>query len=528
MTMGMKADFSGKANPNKAFGAGAGQNAPNRRALNIYIGAVAVLALALVIVLAVYRPFASASSIFLEAAFVGLVCIAGLYPIHVAPKTKVSVTSAAIFAAVLLFDPLVAVVVAGAGVLGTQFLIKKKSWPNRVFTVAQAILFTAAAGMVYPAVGALHQTSDLASAFGVLCAVAAALAMYMVNSIAVSLAAGLQLHKSPVAIWVKGNKQSAVQEIALISIGLAAAIIVQQAPWAMVLMLVPVVVIYYSFAHMAALNTKVENQLAELKATQAQLVESARMASIGTMVAGVAHQINNPMFVIRGRAETLCEDADEHLKTPAARKAVQVIFEMADRVSRIVNSLMPNSQVSEDGLAMSDINEVLRNTLLLLEPKLLKGRVEVSTTLAERLPPCTGDACELQEMLINLVDNACNAMPQGGKLTLSTSETDSGIAIRVADTGSGISPENLPNLFSPFFTTRKGSGGVGLGLYVTKHIAEKYGGNITVDSRVDEGTVFKMTLPSVVARKEHSRGQLTKQQTASLVASGSGNQRRER
>ena len=501
---------------------------PARRGLIIYIAVVALAAAVMVAILAVSRPFASSASIFLEAAFLGLVCIAGLYPIHVAPKTKVSVTTAAIFAAVLLFDPLVAVTVAGGGVAITQFLTRKKSWPNRIFSTTQAVLFTGAAGLVYASM-ASHSSAVLASAYGVLCALTAALSMYLVNSVAVSLAAGLQLHKNPLGVWVNGTRQAAVQEIALLSIGLAAAIIVRQAPWAMVLMLVPVVVIYYSFARMATLNARVESQLAELKATQAQLVESARMASIGTMVAGIAHQINNPMFVIRGRAETLCEDADEHLKTTSARKAVQVIFEMADRVSRIVNSLMPNSHVSEDGLAMSDINEVLRNTLLLLEPKLLKCRVEVSTSLADGLPPCTGDACEVQEMLINLVDNACNAMPQGGKLALETCETDSGIAIRVADTGSGISPENLGMLFNPFFTTRKGSGGVGLGLYVSKHIAEKYGGSITVDSRVGEGTVFKMTLPSGAARREPSRGLFSRQQAQStLVASGSGNPRRER
>jgi two-component system NtrC family sensor kinase len=315
-----------------------------------------------------------------------------------------------------------------------------------------------------------------------------------------------------------------VQELALLAIGLATAMIVEQAPWAIVLMLAPVVVIYYSFNHMAALNAKVENQLQELKATQAQLVESARMASIGTMVAGIAHQINNPMFVIRGRAETLCEDADEHLKTPSARKAVQVIFEMADRVSRIVNSLMPNSQVSENGLACCDVNEVVNNTLLLLEPKLLKSSVIVSTALAESLPPCMGDSCEIQEMLINLVDNACNAMPQGGKLSVATRETDSGISIRVSDTGTGIAPENMTRVFSPFFTTRKGSGGVGLGLYVSKHIAEKYGGNISVDSQVGTGTVFTLALPSGAIKTASVRRQRL---PAWLVASGINSPRRE-
>jgi signal transduction histidine kinase len=504
---------------------GAGRAVPSRRGLNAYIAGITLTAAALTAILVMYRPFSSPADIILGAVFLTLICIAGLYPIHVAPKTKISVTTAAVFATVLLFDPLMAVIVAGGGVAISQFFVKKKSWPNRIFSIAQSVLFTGTAALVYAAMGTFNASPVFISAYGIFRAITAAVAMYLVNSAAVSAAAGFQLHKNPIGIWVAGSKQAVVQELALVTIGLASAMIAEQAPWAIVLMLAPVVVIFYSFNRMAALNMKVESQLDELKATQAKMVESARMASIGTMVAGIAHQINNPMFVIRGRAETLCEEADEHLKTPSARRAVQVIFEMADRVSRIVNSLIPNSQVSEEGIACCDVNEVGRNTLLLLEPKLLKSCVEVSTALAEGLPPCMGDACEMQEMLINLVDNACNAMPQGGKLSIATRETDSGISIRISDTGLGITPDNLTRVFSPFFTTRKGSGGVGLGLYVSKHIAEKYGGSISVSSKVGAGAAFTISLPSgaqkTLKAERHSP-------MSRLVASGSGNPRRER
>ncbi len=496
----------------------------SRRGLNVYIATLTLVAGALTAVVAVYRPFYSPLNIVLAAAFLAIISLAEMYPIHVAPKTKVSVTVAAVFAAMLLLDPFAAVVIAGAGVGIAQLFKKKKSWANRIFDISQAVLFTGTGALVYAGLGTLNTSPALVSIFGALRAGVTLLVIYLVNSVAVSMAAGLQMHKNPFTIWLTGSKQAAVQELALGAIGLASAIIVQQAAWAIVLMLAPVVVIYYSFNRMAALNTRVENQLQELKAAQSQLVESARMASIGTMAAGIAHQINNPMFVIRGRAETLCEDADEHLKTPSARKAVQVIFEMADRVSRIVNSLMPTSHLSESGITCCDVNQVVCNTMLLLEPKILKSSVEVSTALVESLPPGKGEACEIQEMLINLVDNACNAMPQGGKLTVSTRATDSGISIRVSDTGTGISPENITKVFNPFFSTRKGSGGVGLGLYVSKHIAEKCGGSLVVDSQVGVGTVFTITLPSGVTKPSNVRRQ---QQQAILVASGSGNPRRE-
>ena len=493
--MARVAGFSDEAKPIKTGNVGVVAVASDRRALNTYIAVLALTALALITLLAVYRLFSSPANYILGAVFVALIAVAEMYPIHVAPKTKVSVTAAAIFSVILLFDPLVAVIVAGAGVGVAQLFKKKKSLANRIFDSAQSVIFTAAAALVYGEMGSLHAAPALVSAYGIICAAVAAATLYMINSAAVSFAAGLRMRRNPAGIWLIGTKQAAVQETALLAIGLAGAMIVKEAPWGIVLLLAPVCVIYYSFKHMSALNARVESQMEELKATQAQLVESARMASIGVMVAGIAHQINNPMFVIRGRAETLIEDADEHLKTPSARNAVKVIFEMAERVSRIINSLIPNSQISEDGTAHSDINEVVRNTLVLLESKLLKSSVEVSTTLAEGLPPCLGDACEIQEMLINLVDNACNAMPKGGNLAISTRETDSGIYVRVSDTGAGIAPENLSRIFNPFFTTRKGSGGVGLGLYVSKHIAQKYGGSMSVDSKVGEGTTFNISLP---------------------------------
>ncbi len=485
----------------------AGTGGPSRRALNLYVAGLTLAAIVMVAIFAVIQPFTSYTNVFMVGTFLALVWFAGLYPIHVAPKTKVSVTTAAVFAAILVFNPLVAVLVAGVGVTANQLFLQNKTWSNFVFSISQTVLFVGAAGLVYSALQNTSGPTALVSGYGFFCAVAAALTLYMVNSAAVSLAAGFQTHRNPLMIWVKGTKQSAAQEIALFAVGLAAAMIVKEAPWGILLMLAPVVVIYYSFNRMAALNTKVEKQLQELKTAQAQLVESARMASIGTMVAGIAHQINNPIFVIRGRAETLTEDAEEHLKTPSAKKAVQVIFEMADRVSRIVNSLMPISQVSEDGKECCDVNGVVRNTLLLLEPKLLKSSIEITTTMAKDPPLCLGDACQVQEMLINLVDNACNAMPGGGRLAVVTRETGFGLSISIADTGSGISDDNISKIFSPFFTTRKGSGGVGLGLYMSKHIAEKYGGSITVDSRIDKGTVFTVNLPGSSKTKVKPRYQ---------------------
>ncbi len=433
------------------------------------------------------------------------------------PKTKVFITATPILSSVLLLAPAPAVIVIMLGTTAAQLFQKKYSWYNRLFNVAQTVVFAVAAGLTFWSIASLKPGFELTSAYGMLAALASMASMYIVNSAVVSTAAALQLHKNPLPIWVAGTKISLPTEAAQYVVGLVGAMLASQAPWAIVLVIVPVLVVFYMFKKAAALSEKVEHQLVELEATQAQLVETARMASIGTMVAGIAHQINNPMFVIRGRAETLCQDAEDNFKTASAHKAVQVIYDMADRVSRIVNSLLPDSRIGEDGVVCSDVNEVVRNTLLLLEPKLLKSQVEIAASLADGLPLCLGDACELQELLLNLVDNACNAMPQGGKLSITTRDSGSGICIRVSDTGTGINDENLRHIFSPFFTTRKGSGGVGLGLYVSKHIAEKHGGKIEVDSHPGAGTVFTVTLTGRTLKT----GLINRRASATPAASGS-------
>jgi two-component system NtrC family sensor kinase len=220
------------------------------------------------------------------------------------------------------------------------------------------------------------------------------------------------------------------------------------------------------------------------------------------MVAGIAHQINNPMFVIRGRAETLLLDAAQHLKDEPTKKHVQTIYEMADRVSRVVNSLLPASQMMEDGTVCSDVNECVQNAVSLLEPKIFKSNVTLKLELKKGLGKVYGEACEIQEVVINLVDNACNAMPRGGTLMLKTEPADNAVLLRVIDSGTGISRENIERLFSPFFSTRKGGGGIGLGLYVARHIAKKHGGDISVSSEAGQGSIFSVVLPMAIQREK--------------------------
>ncbi len=462
--------------------------------LRMYIGCVVAAAFLLTIRLAVTSPSFSLTQLAIGSGFVVMIALAGIYPIHLSPKTKVSVSTAAVFAAILFFEPLAASTIAAAGVL-IAHLARKRGVLNTVFSVGQTVLFSALAGITFRIINPGGLLTGTAAFAGM---VAAALVLYMVNSVSVALAAGLQTGHSPVTIWLSGTKQSLAQELALASLGFVGAVVAGQSPAALAFILIPVVVIYQSFKRLATLNEQVKNQLDELKVTQAQLVESARLASIGTMVAGIAHQINNPMFVIRGRAETLLLDAAQHLKSDQSKKHVQTIYEMADRVSRVINSLLPASQVTDAGTLCSDVNECVRNAVSLLEPKILKGNVSLKLELQKGIDKINGEACEIQELIVNLVDNACNAMSGGGTLLLKTEPMENAVLLLVADSGTGISAENIDRVFSPFFSTRKGGGGIGLGLYVARHIAQKHGGDISLSSQAGKGSVFSVLLPTAV------------------------------
>jgi signal transduction histidine kinase len=457
---------------------------------------LAVLAILLLACLALTPYRLGAWELFQGVFLAGLIALAGIYQIQISPRALVNVSTAIIFLSVLVFSPAEAAIITALGILVAE-LIKKHSMFNTLFSVSQGILCTGLAGLTFRAFSHDDTFNTLGSITGLMSSM---MVLYLVNSLAVALAAGLQTGKNPVQIWLTGTKQVAAQESALAALGFVGAIVAIQVPWALPLLALPVVVIYISFKRLIALNEQVANQLQELKVTQTQLVESARMASVGIMVAGIAHQINNPVFVIRGRSETLLADPEKHLKTDLSKKSLQVIFDMAERVSRVVKSLLPVTQLTEDGKARASIDECVHNALSMLESKIQKANVKLNLDLAVGIPPVRGEGCEIQEVIINLVDNACNAMKEGGNLTLRTQLANETVQLHVVDTGSGISSDNMEKIFSPFFSTRKGGGGNGLGLYIARHIAQKHGGKLTVTTDLGKGSVFCLTLPIIASK----------------------------
>ncbi len=241
---------------------------------------------------------------------------------------------------------------------------------------------------------------------------------------------------------------------------------------------------------------KLLSVLDELGRTQAQLIHSEKLASLGVLAGGVAHEINNPLMVILGRTELMLMDGSTGDETT---KNLETIRHETERIGHIVQNLLTFSRKSrQEKIESVDVNEVLDRTLTLSEHQLTVGNVKVHKQLDQELPSVDANAGQLQQVFMNLIINAYHAMPDGGQLTVKTGTVpEDRVFIEIADTGCGISPEDINRIFDPFFTTKEEGQGTGLGLAVSRNIIDNHGGEIGVHSKVGTGTTFRVVIPRV-------------------------------
>ncbi|MEO8621500.1 MAG: ATP-binding protein [bacterium] len=227
-----------------------------------------------------------------------------------------------------------------------------------------------------------------------------------------------------------------------------------------------------------------------------RLMESDRLAAVGELVAGVAHEVNNPLSSISAFAQLLLR---ESTLSPSQRESIDVIRTETTRASQVVKDLLAFARRSEPQRAPLDINGVVARTVRMRQYQFVEASVRVETELAEELPSVMGDARQLQQVCLNLLTNAVQAMNPngGGNLRVSTYALDGAVRLEVSDTGTGIPPETRAHIFEPFFTTKKEGEGTGLGLSVSYGIVTAHGGTIEVRETSPAGSVFRVTLPSV-------------------------------
>ena len=261
------------------------------------------------------------------------------------------------------------------------------------------------------------------------------------------------------------------------------------------------------------------NDMTELEEIQARLVEFQKMASIGKLAAGVAHEINTPLGIIMGYAQLLLEEVPEDDDT---HNDLQTIEKQCKICRKIVSDLLSFSRYTESTVALLDVNQSIEEVVSVVEHTFKLERVEIERDYYSTLPPVKGDKEKLKQVFVNLLNNAYDAIGVDGTIRITTSfdNKNDEIMISVSDTGMGIPPEKIDRIFDPFFTTKPVDKGTGLGLSVTFGIIEEHGGRIEVESppssaRKDEGedakgTVFIIHLPvlrDTNAKQETENGQ---------------------
>ncbi|MCC6772005.1 MAG: PAS domain S-box protein, partial [Gemmatimonadaceae bacterium] len=234
--------------------------------------------------------------------------------------------------------------------------------------------------------------------------------------------------------------------------------------------------------------------LTDERRLEEQLRQSEKLAALGELVAGVAHELNNPLAGISAFAQLLLEEplVDEQ------RESVRLIKREADRAVGVIRDLLIFSRKAGPANAPVDLNEMIELTLRLRNYSLRSAEVHVEVDLAGDLPRVYGDDQRLQQVLLNLIVNAEYAMSgvQSRQLSIRTEAAEHGVVLTVADTGGGMSEETRQRIFEPFFTTKPAGQGTGLGLSVSYGIVRAHGGNIAVESRVGSGSVFQVFLPT--------------------------------
>ena len=240
------------------------------------------------------------------------------------------------------------------------------------------------------------------------------------------------------------------------------------------------------------------DDITERIALESQLSQAEKLSSIGLLAAGVAHEVNTPLAVISSYAQMLAKQITGDEKKSAL---LEKITKQTFRASEIVNNLLNFSRTGGGDFADVDLNQIIRETVALVEHQLKTSRITIDQRLADELPRIHGNIGKLQQVFLNLILNAKDAMPKGGTLTVST-QNGHGVNVSISDTGSGIAPEHLTRIYDPFFTTktapREGERrGTGLGLAVTYGIIQEHAGKIWVESQAGQGTTFYLEFPMV-------------------------------
>jgi len=254
-------------------------------------------------------------------------------------------------------------------------------------------------------------------------------------------------------------------------------------------------------AHDKILREEEKRREAEFRARmEQQMIATERLASLGTLAAGVAHEINNPLAIIKESAGWMGAILNKEDLADMPRKAdfllaLDKIEKGVERARRITHQLLGTVKQTDSAAVEVDIQELVDEAVDLTAKEARHKDVEIIRNLEASVGTLWSDPYKLRQVLINLLTNAIHATPSGGKVTVSGEPMEHGVVIHIEDTGQGIPRENLEKIFEPFFSTKPPGEGTGLGLFVSRSIVEKLGGTLTVESQLGHGSRFTVRLP---------------------------------
>lgn len=236
------------------------------------------------------------------------------------------------------------------------------------------------------------------------------------------------------------------------------------------------------------INSELQNAYSELRETVEQLLQAERLSSLAEIASGVVHEVRNPLGAIKGAVEIL---EDELAANSPRREFAQIAKSEVERIDKLVQEFLQFARPPKLAKTSFNVNELIRAAGRLYESPAAAQNVAIEEDLAEDLPPLEADSEQIEQVLVNLILNALQAMPEGGMLTLRTYQASDSVVIEVADTGEGIAPGNLGRIFDPFFTTKEK--GTGLGLSIAHKIVARHDGRLTAENSA-KGAVFKIIL----------------------------------
>jgi signal transduction histidine kinase len=253
-------------------------------------------------------------------------------------------------------------------------------------------------------------------------------------------------------------------------------------------------------------SVSVIRDITEAKRGQQQMIQQEKMSAIGLLASGIAHEINNPLGVISTFAQMLSKGGQT---AEDIQKCADVINRNVENCGRIVQSLLSFSRLETAQKEAVDLNDCVRDAFILTSAAVRKAGIEITQEMAAQPLMIESDRVQMQQVFVNLIINAVQAMPEGGALCISTARdvSPSGVGttiVRVSDTGCGMSPAVAARAMEPFFSTKKAQRGTGLGLSICKEIVEKHGGRITFTSQEGKGTEFIVALPELTRTAERA------------------------